>query len=130
MSSRTSGLEKSFVASQREKLLVARTALSFAIDREEGEDRLLSGATSGQANEPEDMAQDLTISENNRVLSSTLVERRISIDRALAKIAEGTYGISDISGEPIPLARLNAFPEAICTTGEQEILSARSRTAV
>jgi DnaK suppressor protein len=34
-------------------------------------------------------------------------------ERALAKIEEGTYGLSDISRLPIPRARLEAIPEAI-----------------
>jgi DnaK suppressor protein len=34
------------------------------------------------------------------------------VNRALAKIQEGTYGLSDISGRPIPRDRLIATPEA------------------
>ena len=37
---------------------------------------------------------------------------------ALQKIAEGTYGISDRSGAPIPKARLVATPEAVVTVEE------------
>jgi len=48
-------------------------------------------------------------------------DRRIGdIERALQKIAEGTYGLSDESGVPIPKARLDAMPEAILTVEEQE----------
>jgi DnaK suppressor protein len=47
-------------------------------------------------------------------------DRRIDeIERALQKIAEGTYGFSDASGDPIPKARLEATPEAIFTVEEQ-----------
>jgi DnaK suppressor protein len=42
------------------------------------------------------------------------------IERALQKIDEGTYGFSDESGEPIPQARLEAFPDALFTEREQE----------
>jgi RNA polymerase-binding transcription factor DksA len=42
------------------------------------------------------------------------------IERALQKIDEGTYGLSDESGEPIPQARLEAFPDALYTEREQE----------
>jgi DnaK suppressor protein len=124
MSNRPANLEQSFVASQREKLVVERTRLSSAIERDDDEDRLLEGAAAGQANESEDLAQDLTIYDNNRVLGATLAVRRVAIDRALAKIDEGTYGISDLSGVPIPLARLQAVPEAICTA-EEAVLNAR-----
>jgi DnaK suppressor protein len=42
------------------------------------------------------------------------------IERALEKIDENTYGICDISGEEIPLARLDAVPYACMTVKSQE----------
>lgn len=42
------------------------------------------------------------------------------IDRALEKIDEGTYGMCDISGEEIPLKRLEAIPYATMTVKAQE----------
>jgi DnaK suppressor protein len=42
------------------------------------------------------------------------------IERALEKISEETYGICDISGEDIPLARLEAVPYATMTVKAQE----------
>ncbi|MBS0626555.1 MAG: TraR/DksA family transcriptional regulator [Verrucomicrobia bacterium] len=42
------------------------------------------------------------------------------IDRALEKIEEGTYGICDLSGEEIPLKRLEAIPYATMTVKAQE----------
>ncbi len=42
------------------------------------------------------------------------------IERALKKIAEGTYGVCDISGEEIPMARLEAIPYATMTVKAQE----------
>lgn len=42
------------------------------------------------------------------------------IERALDKIKEDTYGICDITGEEIPLARLEAVPYAIMTVKAQE----------
>jgi DnaK suppressor protein len=49
------------------------------------------------------------------------VERRLGeVDRALQKIKEGTYGLSDESGEPIPRGRLEAVPEALRTVEEQQ----------
>jgi DnaK suppressor protein len=46
-------------------------------------------------------------------------ERLSNIERALQKIDEGTYGLSDASGKPIPAERLKAFPEALYTEAEQ-----------
>jgi RNA polymerase-binding transcription factor DksA len=34
------------------------------------------------------------------------------VDRALARIAAGTYGVSEVSGTPIPRERLEALPTA------------------
>ncbi len=42
------------------------------------------------------------------------------IDRALEKINEGTYGVCDITGEEIPLPRLEAIPYATMTVKAQE----------
>jgi DnaK suppressor protein len=43
-----------------------------------------------------------------------------SIERALEKIEENTYGICDITGEEIPVARLEAVPYATMTVKAQD----------
>lgn len=42
------------------------------------------------------------------------------IERALEKIEEGTYGVCDITGDNIPLKRLEAIPYATMTRDAQE----------
>lgn len=42
------------------------------------------------------------------------------IERALEKIEEQSYGVCDVSGEEIPLARLEAVPYATMTVKSQE----------
>ena len=49
------------------------------------------------------------------------------IDRALARFDAGTYGISELSGEPIGFARLSAVPWARFTVAEQEELERAAR---
>lgn len=44
------------------------------------------------------------------------------IDRALEKIEDETYGICDLSGEEIPIKRLEAIPYATMTVAAQEKL--------
>lgn len=60
----------------------------------------------------------------DRSLSLELTDKEIKvlhqIDRALEKIEEGTYGICDISGEEIPIKRLEAIPYATMTIQAQE----------
>lgn len=44
------------------------------------------------------------------------------IDRALDKIKENTYGICDVTGDEIPIKRLEAIPYATMTVQAQEKL--------
>ena len=53
-------------------------------------------------------------------LTSNDFEILRQIDRALEKIDENTYGMCDITGKEIPLARLDAVPYATMTVQEQE----------
>jgi len=41
------------------------------------------------------------------------------IDRALQRIEGGTYGVSEVSGKPIPIDRLEAVPYATTLVDEQ-----------
>jgi DnaK suppressor protein len=53
-------------------------------------------------------------------LVSRDLDRLARIERALNKLDEGTYGYSDVSGQPIPDQRLEAVPDATNTVQEQE----------
>src|SRR5580658_813075 len=46
--------------------------------------------------------------------------RLVLVERALEKIEAKTYGVSELSGEPIGYARLEAVPWAHLTAAEQE----------
>jgi len=73
------------------------------------------------ANEPGDMsdpAQRLTAEQGDDAVAASLRERLDALERAEARIAAGTYGISVRSGLPIPDARLEADPAAELTVGE------------
>jgi len=60
----------------------------------------------------------------DRTISLEVTSREFNllkqIDRALEKIMEGTYGVCDITGDEIPLARLEAVPYATMTVKAQE----------
>jgi DnaK suppressor protein len=49
------------------------------------------------------------------------------VDRALLKMDSGDYGVSELSGEPIGYARLEAVPWARLTASEQEQAERRAR---
>lgn len=42
------------------------------------------------------------------------------IEKALARIEHGTYGVSEVSGKPIPIERLEAVPWAITLVDEPD----------
>ena len=76
---------------------------------------------SNSGNHPADLATDLQLREQDDALIMNAQELLGKIDRALAKLEDGTYGISDRSGAPIPVERLEAVPYATVTTDEQAI---------
>jgi RNA polymerase-binding protein DksA len=41
------------------------------------------------------------------------------VNRALERIEQGTYGLSEVSGKPIPIERLEALPYAITLVDER-----------
>jgi RNA polymerase-binding protein DksA len=43
------------------------------------------------------------------------------IDRALQRIEAGTYGVSEVSGKPIPIERLEAVPSATTLVDEEPL---------
>jgi DnaK suppressor protein len=113
-------LDKSFIEKQQRLLLALREALRAAADRDEGEETASRSEGAGAAREYEDDAQRLAALE----LEGNLVVRDASrlerVNRALKKIDEGTYGLSDRSGRPIPRQRLEAVPESIFTLAEEQ----------
>jgi DnaK suppressor protein len=72
-------------------------------------------------NESEDLGDSATqVLNKEELLSerSRTLERLRGVDRALARIEDGTYGISSVSGKPIPIERLRAMPTATKLVGE------------
>ena len=123
---KTTPLEPAFIDAQKRRLLQLKKDLTTASRDSQQETTGATQALSAQAHEREDDAQHLTAYELNGQLGE-FVERRVSaIDRALAKIEAGTYGLSDQSGKPIALERLKALPEAALTQQEQQALDAKS----
>src|SRR3954454_1680118 len=45
-----------------------------------------------------------------RVLAASLTDQLADVERALAKLADGSYGACEICGDPIADARLEAMP--------------------
>ena len=119
MNSKTERLDKSFIERQRQRLTKLRDELADATQGKEAEEKDINSQSSGQAVEYEDDAQRLTTLELDGNLVARNAQRLAQVNRALAKIAEGTYGLSDASNQPIPKERLEATPESIYTVAEQ-----------
>src|ERR1700747_1334539 len=114
------GLDAEFVERQRQSLLRLRANLLAAARAAESDEADVREESTREAVEFEDDAQRLAAlwREGNLVVRD--VQRLERVDRALKKIEEGTYGLSDISGQPIPRERLEAVPEALYTLSEEE----------
>jgi len=114
-------LDEQFVARQKERLLQMRDELH----------RIQSGMQGDEQNRSEeegdfsqhdsgDMSQQMFTREMDATIGEQAGRRLEDVERALAKIEEGTYGLSDESGDPIPRGRLEAAPEALRTVDEQQ----------
>ena len=68
------------VAVKRHEAVDDDADLSRTIDLRKDEDRHIDLAAGNQANETEDRAQDLAISENNRLLIDALERQRVPIE--------------------------------------------------
>jgi DnaK suppressor protein len=66
-----------------------------------------------------DEASELYEDERDEGLSQDLREQLAAVQRAEQRLADGTFGLSIESGEPIPDARLEAQPTAERTVEEQ-----------
>jgi DnaK suppressor protein len=116
----TSRLDPAFLARQKRRLTGLRQKMLQVRRGEEDAGASANAETHDQAREFEDDAQKLTTLELEGNLEAADDDRLSNIERALQKIADGTYGLSDASGAPIPIERLEAAPEALYTLAEQE----------
>jgi DnaK suppressor protein len=124
MPDENAGLSRAFVERQRERLEMLRDQLLGTMGETETEERDLQNRN---VDEPGDLgdqsmpAIEIEIDDARHAVS----ERRLrDVERALEKIEEGTYGISDASDEPIPRDRLESMPEAIYTIEEERLREA------
>ena len=70
--------------------------------------------------ESADRASELYAEELDEGLSDDLREALGAVERAEARLEQGTFGLSVESGQPIPDDRLEAFPTGERTVEEQE----------
>jgi DnaK suppressor protein len=112
------GLDKEEQRGRLEELRAELTRLARGLE----EDQRDRAEDEGDFTEHDsgDMSQSLFTREMDATVEQVTERRLASVERALEKIEEGTYGLSDESGEQIPKGRLEAAPEAIYTVEEQQ----------
>src|SRR6266702_2228021 len=69
--------------------------------------------------DPANLASDLYQDELEEGLADDLREELAAVERAEARVAAGTYGVSIESGKPIPDERLEVIPTAERTAEEE-----------
>ena len=116
-----SALDAAFVEKQRQRLLSLRVSLVGAVQSAESEETALRTERTDGPLELEEDAQELDALERDDNVVVRHVGTLERIDRALQKIEEGTYGLSEMSGEPIPRERLEAVLEALYTLSEESL---------
>jgi DnaK suppressor protein len=120
-------LSNEFIASQKARLLVALEQLTRNSRASAGEERQLQSNSLNRSEGSGDDAQKNSLRDNDAARIEHNVGRLSAIRRALEKIEDGTYGLSDESGKPIPMARLEAAPESVLTVDESAAAEADGR---
>jgi DnaK suppressor protein len=75
-------------------------------------------AAANQSGDMADPAERLTAEEGDDAVAAGLRDRLAALDRAERRLADGTYGRSVRSGQPVPDDRLEADPAAELTVDE------------
>ena len=83
-----------------------------------GEDQRVEGSF---GNHDADNATDVMEQQRNMAMMNTLEERQRDIDRALARLEAGQYGICERCGKEIAPGRLEALPFVTLCIDDQEI---------
>lgn len=103
----TNHLTKDDLAYFKKKLLEMKEEAESGIESENQEEE-----PSSVDNHPADLGTEQFEQERDAGFDQMRQEELNDIEDALQKIEEGTYGISEKSGKPIPKERLEALPTA------------------
>lgn len=105
------------IAGFRKKLVEERRGIEQRIAAREGDIKDTVRAEAG-VGDRDDEAQRIYDREDQIVSNELDAQQLEQVDKALARIDAGTYGLSEVSGRPIPLERLEAVPSATTLPGE------------
>ena len=99
---------RELLATERERIERALGRLAHTDDAEPADEY-----------DPANLASDLYQDELDEGLAEDLRRQLDAVERAEARLAAGTYGLSIESGTPIPDERLEALPTAELTADEE-----------
>ena len=99
---------RELLAAERERIERALAGLRHQDTGEEADDQ-----------DPANLASELYQDELDEGLSDDLRRELEAVERAEARLAAGTYGLSVETGQPIPDERLEAIPTAERTAEEE-----------
>lgn len=112
-------LKKTEIAKFKKRLEEMRKQLTQSLKGSTAEVKTPDEAT-GYSQHQADQGTD----DFDRTISLELTSKEYTIlkqiDRAIEKINDNTYGVCDITGEEIPIKRLEAVPYATMTVKAQE----------
>jgi DnaK suppressor protein len=116
-----------FARSQKEKLLQLRAAFVNSLNVVAQDLRVESSDSSAFATHTGDAGSDAC--DRDYALSLLAKERNAlaEVDEALQRIERGSYGICEMSGQPIPVSRLEAIPFVRFTVECQSELEKRKK---
>jgi DnaK suppressor protein len=100
---------RELLAAERERIVRTLARLGHQDTGEPAEDN------------PANLASDLYQDELDEGLADDLREELAAVERAEARLVDGTYGLSIESGKPIPDERLEARPAAERTAEEEAL---------
>ena len=119
----TKDFDVRFLKDQRDELLARRAAeLARATRLEDEATSIIEDGEMGDVQFDDEGGEGDTMvvqRDLDRVLSTQARQTILEIDAALARIEQGTYGYSEVSGQPIPRERLEAIPETTVLAAEK-----------
>lgn len=121
MSKHNEPLDSDFIERQRKELEALQTELQSSLEFRREDELKMQAARMNQNHASGGDAQKSALQDNDRAVRAHSRGRLETVRRALEKIEDGSYGLSDQSGDPIPRARLEAAPSSLYTVEEEEV---------
>ncbi len=121
MSKHSSPLDSEFIQRQRQRLEALQSELESSLEFRLDDELEMQATRTNQSRSSGGDAQKNVQQDNNRAVRAHDRMRLETVRRALEKIQDGTYGLSEESGDPIPRERLEAAPSSLYTVAEEEV---------